>query len=399
METVADTGSAGSTSSSGSASTPPGLLDEVTEWLATYVRTMSRDDIDVIALWAVHTHLTDSLYTSPRLLLDSPMPGSGKTTVLEHLVRLTHRAIQAASLSSPALLARLLEHGPRTILIDEADRTLNESRDIATELFAVLNSGYKRGGSRPVLVATKDGWDAVEMSTYAPVAMAGNSPNLPDDTRSRTIPVLLMPDLDDTIAESDWEHIEADALALGERIAQWAQLNCDRVRLSEPSLPPTVKGRARERWKPLAKVADAAGGIWPATVYRLAARDVERESADKEDGLTREKPHMLLIRDVRRIWAQTTADYLGSQELVGSLVAVNPDDWGDRSTYGKELTTQRMGRMLVKAFGIHSARPTGQEHRGYPRAAFEGVFGRLGMPLSAEPAELGQPVEPDEIHA
>lgn len=52
------------------------------------------------------------------------------------------------------------------------------------------------------------------MSTYGPVALAGNSPNLPDDTRSRCITVLLLPDLDGTVADSDWQHIEEDALAL-----------------------------------------------------------------------------------------------------------------------------------------------------------------------------------------
>jgi hypothetical protein len=46
------------------------------------------------------------------------------------------------------------------------------------------------------------------MSTYAPVAMAGNSPRLPDDTRSRAIRIPLLPDLDGTVEESDWEHIE-----------------------------------------------------------------------------------------------------------------------------------------------------------------------------------------------
>src|SRR5690606_35977466 len=124
-----------------------------------------------------------------RLVLDSPVPGSGKTTVLEHMHRLCVRPVQAASISSPALLARLLEKGVRTILIDEADRSLDPKKEGVAELIAILNSGYKVGGTRPVLVPTKEGWDAVEMSTFSPVARAGNSPNLPDDTQSRSIRV------------------------------------------------------------------------------------------------------------------------------------------------------------------------------------------------------------------
>ncbi len=60
------------------------------------------------------------------------------------------------------------------------------------------------------------------MSTFAPVAMAGNNPNLENDTRSRMIRVLLMPDLDGSVEDTDWEYLEDDAGALQEEIAQWA---------------------------------------------------------------------------------------------------------------------------------------------------------------------------------
>jgi hypothetical protein len=62
-----------------------------------------------------------------------------------------------ASLSSPALLTRVLDAGMRTVLIDEADRSLNPDKDGVGELLAVLNSGYKRGGTRPVLTPAKGG--------------------------------------------------------------------------------------------------------------------------------------------------------------------------------------------------------------------------------------------------
>lgn len=61
-------------------------------------------------------------------------------------------------LSSPALLTRMLDAGMRTVLIDEADHSLNPEKEGVAELLGVLNSGYKRGGTRPVLVPTKDGW-------------------------------------------------------------------------------------------------------------------------------------------------------------------------------------------------------------------------------------------------
>ena len=103
----------------------------------------------------------------------------------------------------------------RTILLDEVDRSLRGDKPGVEDLIAVLNSGYRSGATRPVLVPTKGGgWEAKEMPTFAPVAMAGNSPNLPHDTVSRELRILMMPDLFDAIEESDWEVIEPDAVRL-----------------------------------------------------------------------------------------------------------------------------------------------------------------------------------------
>jgi len=109
------------------------------------------------------------------------------------------------------------------------------------------------------------------MTTFAPVAMAGNSPNLPDDTQSRCIRVLLLPDIEGRVEESDWELLDEPARELGARLAQWADSVRDKVRGDRPPLPDIVKGRARERWSPLKRVAAAAGGRWPGVVDELVS--------------------------------------------------------------------------------------------------------------------------------
>jgi hypothetical protein len=195
------------------------LLDRVRDWLGTYISTVSDSDLDLLTLWAVHTHLAMETYTTPRLQIDSPIHGSGKTTVIEHLERLCKRSVQMATISSPTMLTRMLDKEIRTILIDEADRSLAPQKEGYADLMAVLNSGYKRGSTRPTLIPTKGGgWDVKEMPTFAPVALAGNNPTLPDDTRSRIIRVLLMPDHSGLIEESNWEEIEGEASALHDDI-------------------------------------------------------------------------------------------------------------------------------------------------------------------------------------
>lgn len=371
------------------------VLDEVRAWLDRYITVVDDGDLDVLTLWAAHTHLAMETYTTPRLILDSPVPGSGKTTVLEHLSRLCVSSIQAASLSSPALLARMLADGVRTLLIDEADRSLNKDNPMTTELLAILNSGYKRGGTRPVLVPGKGGdWIVAEMTTYSPVAMAGNNPNLPDDTKSRCIRVLLMPDVDETSEESDWEWIEDDAIDLGSRLSQWCDLVRDLVR-SRPDLPASVKGRNRERWGPLKRVAEAAGGRWPAVVDRLAEADVAAQMEDRDAGIAIQRPHVLLLQHLRTLFTPGVT-FVPTEELVGCLIRQHPESWGSDSAYGKALTPQRLGRMLSTHYKITSGRPDTNGPRGYTFASLQPAFSRFGLDPHIEPDEPARPAEPDD---
>ena len=108
------------------------LLDELVQWFSRFIAVTNTDDLSILALWAVHTHLVVELYTTPRLLIDSIMEGSGKSTVIDHLNRLCVHPVQAATISSPALIPRLLEHGMRTILIDEAHRALRPTSPAST---------------------------------------------------------------------------------------------------------------------------------------------------------------------------------------------------------------------------------------------------------------------------
>jgi hypothetical protein len=368
------------------------VLDRVRTWLGRFILTAHDGDLDLLALWAAHTHLCLETYTTPRLIIDSPVPGSGKTTVLEHLYRLCLRPVQAASLSSPAMLARLLDVELRTILIDEVDRNLNPKKEGVEDLIAVLNSGYKRGGTRPVLVPTKEGWNVKEMPTFSPVAMAGNAPNLPEDTRSRTIRVLLLPDLEGRVESSDWEEIEIDASDLGASLAAWADEVRDTVRTVRPALPEGCTGRSKERWSPLRRVAEAAGGHWPATADELIRRDLIEAELDREDNMTAIPPAVKLLRDLHEVW-QGDEHFTPTTALVSELILHNPAQWGPESPYGRALTVQRLGRMLAQGFKVHSSRQ-GDSPRGYYRQALAPVWRKLGITPLNEPTAPTGPARP-----
>lgn len=356
------------------------LLDTV-KWLERHIVVADPSDIELLALWAAHTHLAHRFYTTPRLIIDSAMPGSGKTTVLEHLGRLSHSPIQAASVSSSALITRLIADGPRTILIDEADRSLDPKNPNNADLLANINSGYKRGATRPVLVPVKGGgWESQELSTFSPVAMAGNAPHLPDDTRSRALRIVLMPDFQGKAEESDWEEIEDEARELGARLAELMLTHEEAIATARPAMPEGCRGRAKERWAPLARIASVAGGAWPKLVAELIDRNLDEVAHELRDGLAAVPPAVSLVTHINQVWPDSQ-EFLRSSDLINLLVNLEPLMWGEASSYGKRLTSQRMGRMLSQAFKIHSAKRY-DDQRGYQRSAFDLVWKRFGLGVS-----------------
>ena len=397
-------GSDASDAFDGSNTTPSGTVaNRVREHLSRYLSPASDEDLDVLTLWAMHTHLPQALYTTPRLLITSPMPGSGKTTVLEHLERLAPHATPMSSVSSSALIPRLIAATPTVLLIDEAEKALSPNKPNIEDVLGVLNSGYKVGGSRPVLVPSKEGgWVAQSLPTFAPVAMAGNAPDLPEDTMQRSITVTMFPAAEGDVEESDWEMIEADTKDLGLSIAEWAEAVRDEVRGTRPPVPKGCTGRVRERWFPLKRVAVFAGGDWADRVDRMIINDLDQMERDQEEGLTTVKPHLQLIRDLHQVYADYDRAFVSTAEIVSALIVDRPGMWSSSSTFGKDLTAQRMGRMLVKNFSIRSAKD-GQGVRGYYVGMFARAWravglaapsGRLDETPSIEPSRPSEPSKP-----
>ena len=361
------------------------LLDDVRAWFARFICVVDVGDLDILTLWCAHTYLARELYTTPRLLITSPVFESGKTTLLEHLQHLCLNPIPAATINSEALLPRMLEQSLHTILLDEVNRTLRSDKPGVEDLLAVINSGYRFGAVRPVLMPAGNGeWQVRKMSTFAPVAMAGNSPNLPDDTMSRALRILMLPDIEDLSEESDWEFIEGEARQLATRLADWAESVRTVIKETAVDLPKGCTRRARERWRPLKRVAVAAGGGWPDVTDVLIVANLAEEAAMREDGLRARPPGLALLADLHEVWPVdehfAPKKFTATRDLVHLLIAHDPDYWGADSAYGKELTEQRFGRLMSTAAKLTSQRPGGSTSlRGFLRVQLESAWRRLGI--------------------
>lgn len=376
------------TASGGSVGSLSALIDEVKTWLGTYVKVMEDSDLDILALWALHTWVCEETYTTPRLLIHSPSPGSGKTTLMEHLGKFSKNSIQASSVSSAAVLARATATGIRTILIDEVDRVLNPKRPGVEDLLAVINSGYRRGGVRIVSASKgKNDWEMAEMPTFSPVAIAGNSPLLPDDTLSRCIVVRLLPDIQGSVKASDWEFLDEPANELGLRIQKVMDDHREAIRVCRPELPAGCINRLKERWNPLKRIAAVAGVEWSERVDQLILRDIESAIQEAENSDLQQKPDLQLMRDLFAVFG-VERGFIPTAQLVSRLIRHNPDQWSGVSVYGKDLSPQRFGRILKSSYGKNSLR-VGDSARGYHSDQFKRIWEQLGI----SPVEPTEPTE------
>ena len=365
------------------------LLGEVRTWFSRYLFVMDEKDLDVIALWTVHTWLCEETYTSPRLLIDSPVPGSGKTTLLEHLAKLCKRPAQMAAVSSPAMLARLTANEIRTLLIDEADRALDPKKQGVGDLLAILNSGYKKGATRPVLVQSKNDWITEEMSTFSPVAIAGNTPLLPDDTRSRCIVVRLLPDVYEKVEPSDWEILDETSKELAERIELVTNEVREQVKGCRPEVPRGCVNRLKERWYPLKRIAELANEHWSQVVDELILADIENEKDRAQNGDVQLSPNLQLAKDLYELYSPEFG-FIQTTSLVAQLIRYNPDQWSSASYYGRDITMQRLGKMMSGAFGMRSLRNV-DGVRGYHANQLRDLWKQLGV----SPVEPPNPPTPN----
>ena len=132
------------------------LLDDIRGFIARFCVFPDENCLTAVTLWAIHTHMIEHFYTTPRLALLSPDPGSGKTRVLEVLDMLVPQSMFSLN-ASPAAIFRCLDQEQITLLFDEVDAIWRgRGRDDNHEdLRSLLNAGYKRGATIPRCVGPK----------------------------------------------------------------------------------------------------------------------------------------------------------------------------------------------------------------------------------------------------
>lgn len=324
-----------------------GIVTPVEE-LETYFRdyaTLDESYYLPLALWTLGTYCYQSFDAYPYLVVTGIAPNSGKSRLLE-LIKLTGFGTQSVSkITAAAIYTAIRDAEPEgaTILIDEAE-TL--SRQSASDLRAVINSGYRNGET----VKVKIGKRVETFPTYSPkcFALIGD---VYDTLRSRSIHVQMRP------AEARHRFAIRTASERGRLIRDVIEDEIRERRIDIDSTYETFKGlqffgeREEEIWTPLFVLCEVLCPERKAELIRAAADMAAEKSAEprpystlRDEGkkLEDHRHAMRLLRDILSVMDQR--DRIKSAELLDELKMLPAAPWRKFKRVG--LTFESMARML-----------------------------------------------------
>ena len=269
------------------------LLDELRDFVRQYL-VLPDHAAEVIALFVAHTYLLDAAEFTPYILVTSPVRECGKTTLLELLEHLVHRARGTASITASALY-RLIDSERPSILLDEVDTRLGGEG--GESLRRVLNSGFRRNGKFTIAIGGRRG--VGDFSTFSPKVLAGIG-RVWDTVASRSIPIRLQrasPDELEGLTRIRGHLINGICLPFRRKLRRFADDTESMLREIDPVTPRELGARQCDVWRPLLAIAEVTGARWSVTA-RAAARAIL--GAAEEDG----DAGLRLLDDVRALFQE-----------------------------------------------------------------------------------------------
>ncbi|MGB3698558.1 MAG: DUF3631 domain-containing protein [Gordonia sp. (in: high G+C Gram-positive bacteria)] len=368
-----------------------GLLNDVDALLRRFVVLPNDRMFAGLALWVALTYLMQETYHAPRLLIRAAVNNSGKSTVAEILAEVCYNPWYRIAPTPASVKNEIAGH---TAILDEMD---NVDKNAFDQTF----NGWKKGNTTTKM--DDKGKDAVNRSTFAPMCVVGNG-TFPSTLTSRALVISMKPATAreaKRLEEWDPEVHDEEAWALRDRFEQFAA-DLEEGAISKLDVEVPAHGREKQKWRPLFRIAEFAGGRWP----ELARQSHEAFSERVADDRTHSNEATVLLRDLRTVFAYvlgpddkgvTTAAILKAL----TTPAVQDEDWPellvtstgetlqapliDTRWEADDLDANRLGRILresveVKATRTRTMAPRsarGGDQRGYLLADLLDSFERL----------------------
>ena len=274
-----------------------------------------------------------------------------------------------ASSITAAALTRSIQKDAPTLLIDEADLTLQDNK----QLQAIINAGHTRRSAVRILSDEAAGkkWEPKEMSLWCPQVIAGIG-DFEDTLISRSISIgLRRKGINEEIIYLDDRYFDEQA-EMRSALENWSNTIDPKVLLRVPPVPDGVGNRMRDNWLPLLQIAQLAGVSW-LEKCNDAIQELEMKRKAETSALTVND----LLMDLREVLSTFTGPEIGSNELLQLLLFQSDGDWHSANN-GRTITSKWLA-VKLRPYGIMAQRRS--KCNVYMLADFEDAFKRYLPPM------------------
>ncbi|MDD2898399.1 MAG: DUF3631 domain-containing protein [Desulfuromonadaceae bacterium] len=333
-----------------------------------------------VALWIAMTWFIDVIQVAPLAVITAPEKRCGKSMMLFLIGRLVPRPLMSSSIS-PSALFRSIDAWQPTLLIDEVDACMKDNE----ELRGLINCGHTRDSAFTIRCVGDD-HTPKRFNVWGAKALSGIG-HVADTLMDRSIILELRRKLSHESVDRI-RHAEPGLfIELCQKLARFADDNCERVRLARPDLPSSLNDRAQDNWEPLLAIAMIAGGGWyktgTATALKLAGGESHSLSIGTE-----------LLADIQEIFEHKKVDRISTAELIKELIADDEKPW---NTYNKGFQIKpRQIADKLKGYGIHSKtiRFGFETAKGYEKEQLAEAFSRY-IPVTPLPSVTTSQTAPE----
>lgn len=337
------------------------LLNKIEQYISSHA-ILPPGASDAIALWCLASYSINSFRIYPKLFITSPEKRCGKSTVLDLIEAVSHKALVASNVSQ-AVIYRVIDQEQPTLIIDEADTFLAGGN---TEMTGIINSGHSKSKAK-VMRCVGDGHEVKTFSTWAPMVLAAIG-LLPSTIIDRSIVISLKRRAKNQTSKRIDVDLFVQAKSARAQLLKWSIDHKDAIEKNPIEPPGCGNDRAVDNWVPLFTVASQVSDNWLKRCESAYA--ILNQHANEPELSTQ------LLADIQEIFSKNGINKISSADLVSKLVEDKDRPWCECKN-GRAITPSHLAQML-KAYGItpKGIRVGNKTPKGYELDQFTDSFDR-----------------------
>jgi hypothetical protein len=350
-------------------------LDSIASFIREYL-VCDDHQLTALTLWIAHTWCINSFQYFAYLDVRSPEPQSGKSVCLRLMAALGCKSTYVSAATPGTFTERLLANCSLTHLKEEFEQ--DKDRQERPVTFIADDCHYSFGVSeRQTAVAiltcgsefgTLYSYGSDDYMVTGPKAFAGNAP-LPDSLTLRCIPIVLRrKKLSEHVKQGSLPIIVSASENLIDGLTAWSSDAAARLQQSASKpvqLPPAFTPRQQQCAEPLLRIANLAGGPWPAKARTALATLF---------GASEYSDQVQVLRDIRDLFLLNgQPEKLPTRDLLSYLRSLENRPW---SSWGSKSGVC-LGALL-RPFCIFSQdiKVDGESLKGYRSKDFQDAWER-----------------------